>query len=192
MKMLKSLLLLALFFVLQNHFVSAQQIKYKRIKPAKGTLNWKLEDANGNIVSEGKITDGEWRQAGAILKDYLILDKDENNKIKTALVIIAGKKCPLRNFAVQFYHDGEFYPKKNYYRNFQFSSKPDGVIIDTNGELSNAIYYDFGAVTSKYRAMTGCFINRILIPNSESSIKISVENKYSLYILGDTDYKWGK
>ncbi len=190
--MLKSLLLLALFFVLQNHFVSAQQIKYKRIKPAKGTLNWKLEDANGNIVSEGKITDGEWRQAGAILKDYLILDKDENNKIKTALVIIAGKKCPLRNFAVQFYHDGEFYPKKNYYRNFQFSSKTDGVIIDTNGELSNAIYYDFGAVTSKYRAMTGCFINRILIPNSESSIKISVENKYSLYILGDTDYKWGK
>ena len=52
--------------------------------------------------------------------------------------------------------------------------------------------FNGSGASCNYRAMQGCFINQIVIPNEESFIEINIDNKYTFYLLGGTDYKWEK
>ncbi len=164
------LIFLMLTFLSTNLY--SQSIKYKKIKKAKGTLNWRLEDTEGNIVKEGTTVDGEWRQNGSMLFDYLILDLDENKTIKTALVVLGFKACPMPFLAVQVFNEGEYFPGKAYRKHYRFTETV--------------------SFTSKHRPMMGCFINNIKLEDTEASIKINCGEKYVFYILGGTDYKWSK
>ncbi len=107
-----------------------------------------------------------------MLFDYLILDLDENKTIKTALVVLGFKACPMPFLAVQVFNEGEYFPGKQYRKHYRLAS-----------DIS---------FTSKYRPMMGCFINKIVLSDSEASVKIDCGEKYVFYILGGTDLNWSK
>lgn len=177
----------------QSSTLFSQEIKYKKMLNAKGTINWRLEDTEGNIVKEGTVVDGEWRQSGGMLIDYLVLDKDESNTIKTALVLLGTKRCPMGEMAVQVFHEGSFYPGKKYSQRYEFEPND----WDDSGTRygmgnKNIMLFNFGAVSCYYRSMVGCMLNHIILPTPESSFKIALDDKYIFYILGETDYKWEK
>ena len=185
--------LFLLTFVLvtvSSYNLFSQDIKYTKIRKAEGTFNWKLEDTSGNIVKEGSVVDGEWRQSGGLLIDYLILELSEDKKIETDLILLGEKRCPMLEMNMQVYFNGEFYPGKKYRERYVIQPV-DWDDTGTRFGMGNkqTMLFGIGGATCLYRTMMGCFVNRIVI-YEETAIKIEIEDKYVFYILGGTDYKW--
>jgi hypothetical protein len=193
MRKIQLIFILLAFAFASFNSVSGQDIKYKKIKQATGTLKWKLEDTAGNLIKEGTVVDGDWRQSSAMLIDYLVLELSEEQEIETALIFLGDKGCPMLNINMQFYYEGKFYPGKKYGDRY--------VVEPTDWEDNGTRFgkgnkqimiFETGAASCLYRSMMGCFINHIVLPEGEYSITVPIEDKYVFYILGGTDYNWEK
>lgn len=194
--MKRVILLCSVVLFLSGCVTTINQVKNEGTVKAQGNLKWQIEDRAGNVISSGEVVDGDVRLASAILVDVIILDKDENGNIKTALMPLGLASGPvLSDFRFQVYHEGVVYPGENFTDQYVLMPDPNKTFKEWNkpeygiGNYPSAIIHSFGITASKKVPFVGTLPYLIALPEG-SSFSAGLGTEYVFKISGFSQYQW--